>query len=275
MSTATASTVTETVLPAPKARKSRYQTYASVLSQTDKPLARRRELPIGRNGSMKKPTKYHLNDDEIAELKAQYKETKRFPNPHNKGLYYYTVEALVELGINEKHTQTSVMKRVEKMMSDPETIRGEGKDATTAWERWKNKEPRNKETGKDWEARFDQNITVLQRVEGNGVTPYGLKIMNVGQKVMGKKGAVIDILVAETGTRYLRLNTNSDSPINESKIRGKGSPAAIKAERAERRAAKAAVKPRKEKAVVPAVEVEVESAAAAAAAPAATEEVTA
>lgn len=221
-------------------RRSSITSYDQLIKHTEKPLASRRELNIGRGGASVIPRKFHLSKDEITALTEQYKETKVFPNPHNKGFYYYLVQSLIELGINEKHAQTAVMKRVEKLMSDPSTIEGEGTDATTAWDRWKDKEPRNKDTGKSWDARFDQNVLVMQRL--TGLTPYGRKLLDVGQKVLGKKGAVIDVLVADTGTRYLRLNTQSDRPVNESKVRGMGSPAAIKAERAEKRAEKASPK---------------------------------
>lgn len=221
-------------------RKSRFQNYTDLLSHVEKPLAKRRELAIGRGGSLVKPRKFHLSDAEVTDLRASFKETKRFPNPHNRGFYFYLIEALVDLGINEAHSQSKVLGRVEKLMSSEDTIEGEGKEATTAWDRFINKDPRNAETGKDYEARFDQNVTVLQRL--SGLTPYGLKLLEVGTKVLGTAGAVIDVLVGERGGKSLRLNTRSDRPINEGKVRGFGSPAAIAAERAEKRAIKQSAK---------------------------------
>jgi hypothetical protein len=246
---------------ATKSRKSsRFQSYSDLIPHTEKPLASRRELAIGRNGAHVKPRKFHLSADEIKSLKAQYAETGIFPNPHNKGFYFYLIAALVSLGINEAHTQSKVMAKVEKLMSADDTIQGEGRDATTAWERFTSKDPRNKETGKDFEGRFDQNVTVLQRL--TGLTPYGLKLLQVGQKVLGTAGAVIDVLVSDRGTRSLRLNTKSDRPINEGKVRGAGSPAELEAEK-EARKAKAKRKAKKAKAA-PATEAKADAPAAAA-----------
>lgn len=217
------------------APKGKFKSYDDLIVHTEKPLAKRRELAIGRGGEHVKPRKFHLSPEEVADLKVQYKETKRFPNPHNRGFYFYLVEALVDMGINDQHPQGRVMQRVEKLMSDESTIQGEGRDKTTAWERWANKDPRNAETGKDMEGRFDQNVTVLQRL--SGLTPYGRKLLDVGTEVLGTDGAVIDVLVNDTtGTKYLRLNTKSGRPINQSKTRGAGSPAAIAAEKAAKRA---------------------------------------
>ena len=235
--------------------KSRIQSYDQLIPQTEKPLANRRELAIGRGGEKVKPRKMHLNAEEIAELRAEYKETKVFPNPHNKGFYHYLVAALVSMGVNEPHPQGRVMQRVEKLMSAEDTIQGEGRDKTTAWDRFTKKDPRNAETGKDYEARFDQNVTVLQRVSPTDLNPYGRRLLDVGSEVLGTKGAVIDVLVnPNTGNKSLRLNTNSDTPINEAKTRGFGSPAAIEAAKAEARERKAKARNRAQRKAAKAAE---------------------
>lgn len=219
----------------------RFETYDDILKHTEKPLASRRELAIGRGGVNRVPRKFHLDTDEISALKEQVKELGSKANlsdkltainPHNKGFYHYLFAALAEHP-NEKLPQGRVMKRVETLMSDESTVQGEGRDKTTAWQRWADKDARNPDTGKDMEGRFDQNVTVLQRL--SGLTPYGRRIHDL-HKVIGGAGVVIDVLVAETGTKYLRLNTNSPRPINESKVRGMGSPAAIAEEKKAKRA---------------------------------------
>lgn len=236
-----------------KGRKSKFRDYDDVIKHTEQPIAKRRELAIGRGGVGRKPRKFHLSEREIAQLTEEYNETGRFPNPQNRGMYWAIIEALIDMGADESHAQSRVLKRVEKLLSDEST---KDADGNTAWDRFVNKAPRNAETGKDLEGRFEQNIAVLQRL--TGLTPYGRKLLEVGQKIMGYKGAVIDILVTEsTGNRQLRLNTKSDMPINETKVRGMGSPAALAAaqeaakeeRRAKRAAAKAAgeTKPRKRK----------------------------
>ena len=49
--------------------------------------------------------------------------------------------------------------------------------------------------------------------------------------IMGRKGAVIDVLVTDEGQKHLRLNTHSDRAVNEAKARGMGSPATLEEKR--------------------------------------------
>lgn len=258
MSTATAT--------ASKSRKSgRFQNYADLMQHTERPLKSRRELAIGRNGAKVQPRKFHLTADEITALKAEYAEVKpkRIPNPHNKGMYWGIWEALITLGINEEHAVSRVLKTVEKLLSSDDTKDGEGQ---TAWDRFANKDARNNETGKDLEGRFHQNVTVLQRL--TGLTPYGLKFLQTCKEVCGFSGGVLDVLVHDTGTMYLRLNTKSDLPINQSKVRGMGSDADIAARKQAAREARKGKAKRKAKRVAkadaaPAVEAQPADAATA------------
>lgn len=238
---------------------SRFKSYADLIPHTSKPLAKRRELAIGRGGAHVTPRKFHLTEDEIAGLKETYAEVKpkRIPNPHNKGMYWATWEALITLGINAEHPLSRVMKTVERLLSDDDT---KDADGNTAWERFVNKDPRNAETGKDAEARFYQNVLVLQRL--TGLTPYGLKFLQTCQEVCGYDGGVLDVLVHDTGTMYLRLNTKSATPINQNKVRGMGSPADVAARKAEARAARKSSGKRKAKRSAPAADATVTSPAA-------------
>jgi hypothetical protein len=228
---------------------SRFQSYEDLIPHTEKPLAKRRELAIGRGGAHVVPRKFHLNAEEIEGLKAEYAEVKpkRIPNPHNKGNYWAIWEALILLGRDQEHPLSRVMKKVETLLSDESTKDDEG---NTAWDRFVNKDPRNAETGKDAEARFYQNVIVQQRLTGR--TPYGYKMRQVCQEVCGFDGGVLDVLKHDTGTLYLRLNTRSDTPINQNKVRGMGSPADVAARKAEARAAKAKSNKRKAKKSAPA-----------------------
>ncbi|HLL87694.1 MAG TPA: hypothetical protein VK324_00160 [Tepidisphaeraceae bacterium] len=193
--------------PAKKKTKGRYTTYDALISQTNLPAAKRRKLKIGRGGSSVVPRKFHLSDEEISDLREQYKETKRFPNPHNKGFYYFLIEALIDLGLDEQHPQAAVIERLENLMADPSTLDENG---TTAWDRFRNKPQRNSSTAKDWIGRFDQNVLVLQRL--TGLTPYGRRLLDVGQKVLRRRGAVIDVLTTKDGQQFLRLSTKSAKP---------------------------------------------------------------
>lgn len=192
-----------------RAKKSnnRYTSYDALIGQTSRPAAKRRKLKIGRGGSAVVPRKFHLSDEEVTELREQYKETKRFPNPHNKGFYFYLIEALIDLGIDEQHALATVIERMEKLMADPSTLDEGG---ATAWDRFKNKPQRNEATAKDWKGRLEQNIAVLQRL--TGLTPYGRRLLDVGQKVLRRRGAVIDLLTTKEGERFLRLSTKSAKP---------------------------------------------------------------
>lgn len=235
------------------------KSYDTIAKYLDTNHSKPQKFAVGRNGVARDPRRFHLSPDAIEQLKTEFKETKRFPNPHNKGFYHYLVEALVTMGVNEEHFQSRVMAKVQSLMSDDSTIQGEGKSKTTAWERFDDKDSRNEKTGKDTEGRFEQNVIVLQRL--SGFTPYGRKILDVGQKVMGQPGGVIDLLVNEkSGIRSLRLNLKSATPINQSKTRGAGSNKAIAAAKAAAKAPKAkapkrkASKPRVRKAKVTKVE---------------------
>jgi hypothetical protein len=216
-------------------RSDQFRSYDDIIAIVEQPLAYRRWLRIGRRGKYVIPRRFHLIKKQVTVLRRKYSK-KRMPNPFNRGFSYYLLEALVQLGINEKHPTATVMRRVETLMSDPATV--QPWNGTTAWNRWTSNTRGDRTLANDWQARFDLNVVVLQRL--TGFTPYGRRLLDVGQKVMGRKGAVIDMLVSKDGQRCLRLNTHSDSPINETKTRGMGSPAALKAERAAKRHARRA-----------------------------------
>lgn len=220
---------------ATKNRKARKPvSYDKLARIAEQPLKKRRSMPIGRNGASVVPRKHHLDGDEVAALTETYNEVKprRVPNPHNLGMYFGIWESLILLGVDEPHPRSRVMARVEKILSDESTIR----DGQTAWQRFSDRDARNDETGKDLEGRFDQNAAVLQRL--TGANPYGRKMLDTCQKVCGFKGGVLDILAKDgTGTVYFMLNTKSDRPINQLKVRGMGSPADVEAQKESKRLA--------------------------------------
>lgn len=205
----------------------RFKSYDDLVKHTETPLLKRRALKIGRDGTAVVPRKFHLSETEIAELSLQHQAKKRFPNPHNKGFYFYLLEALITLGIDKGHSIAAVMSQVERLMSSNATI--DPGNGTTAWQRWASKEPRNADTAKDVEGRFMQNVVVLQRL--TGLTPYGRRLLDVCQKVMKHPGGVIDVLRGRGGEIQLRLNTRSDKARNDLKVRGMGSPKAVAADR--------------------------------------------
>jgi hypothetical protein len=199
--------------------KRRYEKYDDIIWNVERSACERRRLPIGRRGALVTPRRFHLSEKRLAELRKACRRLKRFPNPHKKGFVFYLVEALVGLGVNKKHALESVIERVRQLMSDASTVRS--RNSSTAWDRWVTDMPRFEKLDNDWRARFEMNVCTLQRL--GGFTPYGRKLLEVGQKVMKSKGAVIDILRANDGDKLLRLNTNSNRPRNDFKSRGHGS----------------------------------------------------
>ena len=139
---------------------------------------------------------FGLSSADVAELKAEFQKSKHLPNPYRSGAYGFSVEALVALGANKPHPLAKVHAAFKKA-------------AGVEWySAWAKREKRNAETGQDAAGRFVQNLRVLQRTKD-----FGRKLLEVGKKVMGSKGAVIDISRDPKGELLVALNTNSNSPI--------------------------------------------------------------
>src|SRR5687767_8251674 len=127
--------------------------------------------------SESKQRNFGLSPEDVKELQAEHAETKRVPNPYRTGGYKFTVAALIALGADKPHPLPKVYKAFREAAGDE-------------WfEKWASKSPRNAETGKDAEGRFMQNILTLQRT-----ADYGLRLHQVGTKVLKTKGVVIDLL---------------------------------------------------------------------------------
>jgi hypothetical protein len=217
--------------------------YADVMDIAERPGDKRRLMPIGRGGAKVAPRKFHLNDDEVAELRQAHKDGDPLPNPQNRGSYFYIIEAGKKLGLNRKHSLKTVISTIRELMSDKETRQDDGKgNTTTAWQRFRDKSPAtsNEENALDVEDRIVQNMEVLQRTSLTSTTPYGLKLLQVGQKVLKTHGCVIDLLKGDGKEIFFRLNTDAAAPTNELK-RPRGGNAAS-------RPSKVARSPRKAKA---------------------------
>lgn len=199
------------------------ESYSEIRKMLDKPLSECKPLPIGRNGAKVAPRRFHLLADDVAKLQTEYKETKRIPNPHNRGAYFYFVGALITLGKDKAHSFRTVKDQMRLAMSASDTKDENGK---SDWQRFVGKEAHtdDAESALDVDGRLKQNAYVLQRL--GGLTPYGLKLLQVGQQVLKTKGLVIDILKDKDGSQgekspkgskgiAYRLNTNSATPINE------------------------------------------------------------
>jgi hypothetical protein len=195
--------------------------YADVMDIAERPGDKRRLMPIGRGGNKVAPRKFHLNDLEVSDLRQQHKDGDPLPNPQNRGSYYYIIEAGKKLGVNRKHPLKLVIATIRELMNDKETRKDDGKgNVTTAWQRFRDKGPAtdNADNALDVEDRIIQNMEVLQRTSLTSTTPYGLKLLQVGQKVLKTKGCVIDLLKGATDKEILfRLNTDAAAPTNELK----------------------------------------------------------
>ncbi len=139
---------------------------------------------------------FGLSLENIAELTAEFEQTKRLPNPYRNGAYAHAVSALVTLGANTPHSLAKVHQAFK---------RAGGGEWYAAWA---SQEKRNEETGLDAQGRLIQNLRVLQRT-----SDYGLKLLETGQKITGTKGVVIDMTRDAKGRLVVSLNTDSDSPI--------------------------------------------------------------
>lgn len=168
---------------------------------------------------------FGLSERDLARLKSEVQQRstgKRtyVPNPHNKGVYHFVIETLKALGINRAHPAAVVTAKFRELTNTPDSRDAKG---ATFWKRW----TRGDENASPWKERFAQNVEVLQRVPRGGVktnnTPYGRRLLEVGTKVLGTRGVVIDILRDRDGLRKYRLNTDSDSPINQFRTRRDGS----------------------------------------------------
>jgi len=146
--------------------------------------------------SVKSKRSFGLSAEDVQELAAEYAKTKRLPCPYRNGAYAHAIAALVTLGANKPHSLAKLHQAFK---------RAAGAEWYAAWA---GTEKRNEETGLDADGRFLQNLRVLQRT-----SDYGLKLLEAGQKVMGTKGAVIDLSRDSKGAILVSLNTDSSEPL--------------------------------------------------------------
>jgi len=145
--------------------------------------------------SEKSKRSFGLSVEQITELTGEFEKTKKFPNPYRAGAYGFTIDALLKLGVNKAHPLAKVHTAF--------------KNAAGAdwYAEWSEAKKRNKDTGLDADGRFLQNLRVLQRT-----SDYALKLLEIGQKVLKSKGAVIDLTRDAKGGLLVCLNSDSDTP---------------------------------------------------------------
>jgi hypothetical protein len=217
--------------------------YRDLLAQTKLPANQRKQFAIGRGGEKRIPRNFSLDAGDAAKYRELFEGGDPLPNPQNQGgAYYWTIETLKNLGLNKRHKFATFYARMKELMSAPDTK----KDGKTAWQRFKDKDPatKNEDTALDVQGKVRQNLTVLQRVNlKTSVTPYGLKLLQMGPRVLKTKGCVINLFKGTGDEILVELNTDQAEPINELKRRGIGAPN----EKPKAKAAKATKKPAKRK----------------------------
>lgn len=203
----TDSTATATVKVVKKRKSNFYKNYSDLKN------AKGKLLSIGRNGELRVKRNYELLDKDV-ELFAKQRQAAEImgdkdfvPNPFNRNTFnFFLFEALKSFGTNKNISLTRVMDKVKELGSAADTK----KDGKTFWQRWKGKDGDN-----SYDVRFETNIGTLQRIDPDtSYHPFGLRLLEVGTKVLGTDGVVIDRTVNATGEKMIRLNTNSKRPVN-------------------------------------------------------------
>lgn len=187
------------------------KTYCDHAGEASKPIAKRQETIVGRNGTKRVVRRHHLKIQVQTQLLQQQAAEGKFLSPYKKHSSYWGVTtALAELGENKWHSPAKVLMAMQSCMSAADSKSKKGK---TAWDRFKGRPARSAE-GLDYIARILQNCNVLQRTGGDD--PYALKLAQVG--------ACLDIRQDKNGVPEFRIRTgilkgDMAIPLNEAKVR--------------------------------------------------------
>jgi hypothetical protein len=186
-------------------------TYYNHVSEAAKPISKRKETIVGRNGKARCVRRHHLPFHIQTQFLQKMIAENRFFSPYKEYTSYWGITtSLALLGENEYHHPSKVLKKLSEIMSNDESRDETGK---TAWDKFRNRKSRSSE-GLDYVGRVLQNCNVLQRLGGDD--PYGLKLVQLG--------ACIDIKNGENDIPLLRLRTGVPKgedviPYNDTKKR--------------------------------------------------------
>ena len=146
--------------------------YLNVKEEAGKPISQREKIIKTNRGSIRCPRKYHLDENKLQELQTLISQGLT-PNPYRPGgVYHAFIQALINLGPDQRHTFIEVRKEIQKIMAQQGI---KGKDG---WVAFRDKTPRNSLCAKDINGRIIQNAYVLQRL--SGFDPYGEKLRELG-----------------------------------------------------------------------------------------------
>lgn len=136
--------------------------------------------------------KYHLTENELKICKKRWLEdistdqklmsqsSKYFFNPYRRGIYYYQIQTLFMLGVNQWHSLSDIIAKLETYMSGIILKKNSSQryGCSTAWEQFKGKKSREASvTSKDHIGRIQENFVMLQRL--SCFHPYGYKLHQV------------------------------------------------------------------------------------------------
>lgn len=173
-------------------KKATRNDYNAIRASALLPAKSRKAIVIGRNGKMRIARRYALKETDAAKSRKVSRDAGVLQNPYRSGgVYFASVQSLINLGVNKAHSFVDIKKEIEKIMREHK--RGK----VTAWDKFVTRKPRNKRTGKDVDGRLIQTFYVLQRITGNH--PYGEKLRQVL--------TCVDILVDGKGLPMFRLHT--------------------------------------------------------------------
>ena len=185
-----------------------FDDYLKVKKEADLPISQRSKIIKTNRGTYRIPRKYHNSHKKLTELLDAIKSGKT-PNPYRKGgIYYAFVQALINLGVNERHSFLDVKKEMRRIMS----AQVDKKTKRDSWDLFKNKVPKNSLCAKDVNGRIIQNAYILQRL--TGFDPYGEKLRELEMCVDIFKSTddLPDFLLRTEAGPYLTIR-----PVNEFK----------------------------------------------------------
>jgi hypothetical protein len=185
-----------------------FDDYLKIKKEADLPISQRSKIIKTNRGNYRIPRKYHNSPQKLTRLQAQIKSGNT-PNPYRQGgIYYAFIQALINLGINKRHSFLEIKKEMRRIMS----AQTDKKTKRDSWDLFKNKVPKNSLCAKDVNGRIIQNAYILQRL--TGFDPYGEKLRELEM--------CIDIFKSSDDLPDFMLRTGAGSymsirPINEFK----------------------------------------------------------
>ena len=139
--------------------------YGLIREEAEKPYKERRKI-IQTKAGFVRPKKYHMSWRQANKLRKLFDERGIFINPYRKGgVYYGLVQALIVLGINKRHSFSSVKKQMKIEMSKYLSC-----NKKTAWENFEHKISGNALVAKDVNGRIMETARMCQRIRG--FNPY-------------------------------------------------------------------------------------------------------